>query len=144
MSRVIKMSQLLHCVYTDAELAEKRDDLADTILEIGKVEDQKASANRGFKERLDGLYAESAKLSHQIKNRGESRSVDCAVEYNKPNIGEKTTIRLDTGEMLKIEVMDDDERQEEIDFGLEENRNIQKLIEDAHKNDEPPQDQASV
>ena len=82
---------------------------------------------------MDGLYAECSKLSYQIKKRAELRPVDCAVQMNNPRVGEKTIVRLDTGEMVKIEMMTDYERQEEIDFGLEENRAIENLIKDAHK-----------
>jgi hypothetical protein len=142
--KVKKLSLTLPCQYTDAELADKRDALADITIAIDTVENRKSDAAKAFKEELDGMYANCGKLAHQIRAREEHRLIDCIVEMNKPQVGEKTTIRLDTGEMLKVEVMTDAERQEEIDFGLEENRDIQKMIEDAHKSDEPPQETAGA
>lgn len=139
--KIIKMSQRLRCEYTDLELDEKRDELSEAVIKAGEVEGTKADAAKHFKDQLDILYARSAELSQQIKARGEHRLVDCAVEMNKPNVGEKTVIRLDTGEMVEIKVMTDDERQEEIEFGVEENRDIEKLINEAHRpEDGPPTD----
>lgn len=134
--RAARVKLNMECVYTDGELAEKRDQLSETILDIQQVEDDKATVTRTFKERLDGLYGQSTKLAQQIKNRKEFRMVECAVEFNKPNSGEKTTIRLDTGEMTKIEIMTDDERQEKIEFDVEANRDIGRMVKDALDN--PP------
>lgn len=140
--KIKKLALALACQYSDAELAEKRDALADVILAIDKVENRKSEAAKAFKEELDGMYAQSGRLAHQIRAREEQRMVDCICEMNKPNVGEKTTIRIDTGEMLKVEVMTDDERQEEIVFDVDENRRIEDLLKDAHSEtppDEPPQ-----
>ena len=116
MGKAKKVGLQLECAYTDAELAEKRDELAGVIIEVQAVEERKKSANSSFKEMLDGLYSQSSELAHQIKSKGEFRLTDCAIEYNSPNIGEKTTIRLDTGEVVKTEPMTHEERQDEIDF----------------------------
>ncbi len=139
MPKVVKLSMQLECAYGDDELAEKRDALADATIAVGEVEFRKSSAAKAFKEELDALYAKCGQLSRQIRARSEFRMTDCVIEMNKPNVGEKTTIRLDTGEMVKVEVMTDSERQEEIEFDIDANRNIQSLIEDAHKPDEPPE-----
>jgi hypothetical protein len=142
--KIKKLSLQLPCQYSDDELAEKRDRLSDVIIAIGETEFRKTTAAKAFKEELDGLYSESGKLAHQIKDREETRMVDCVCEMNKPQVGEKTTVRLDTGEMLKVEVMTDEERQEEIVFDVEENRKIEDLLKDAHaqpSQEEPPQEQ---
>lgn len=109
-----KISRILRCDYSAEELDEKRDELANATIEIGRVEEQKASVNRQFKEKLDGLYSETAELAAQIKERHELRATECIVDLNKPNVGEKTIIRTDTGEMVAIEVMTMEERQEEL------------------------------
>jgi hypothetical protein len=127
----------LRCEYSDDELAFKRDELSTVIVHQGAVETRKAEVNRGFKEELDGLYARASELAHQIKRRGENRPVQCLVEFHKPNVGEKTIIRLDTGEQVRVEPMTEDERQEEIEFDLSDSKDdIAKLIESA--NDVPP------
>jgi hypothetical protein len=128
----------LRCEYSDLELAEKRDELSTVICRQGEVEQRKAAVNREFKEELDGLYSRASELAHQIKARGQDRPVECVTEFHKPNIGEKTVIRLDTGEMVRVEVMTDEERQDKIDFGLEENRMVQGLIDSVSPIDTPP------
>lgn len=140
MNKIRKLTLVLRCEYSDEELAERRDELSNTIIESAQVEDKKSDANKHFKEILDGLYSQSAKIAYQIKDRGEDRPVECAVEMNNPNVGEKTFIRLDTGEVFRTESMSEEERQEEIEFDLDAARDIQKLVEDAHNKNEPPAD----
>jgi hypothetical protein len=133
-----KMTLSLRCDYTDTELGLKRDELSCVILRQGDVEQRKAEVNREFKQELDGLYSRASELAHQIKARGQDRAVECVVEFHKPNIGEKTIIRLDTGEMVRVEVMTEEERQEEIDFGVDENRMVQGLVDSVAPIDTPP------
>src|SRR3954465_1690513 len=129
MARAKKLSLQLDCAYNDTELAEKRDHLATVIVEIQAVEERKTSVARALKEELDGLYAESNKLAHQIKRRSETRLTECVVEYERPNAGEKQTIRLDTGELVKVELMTQDERQDEIEFDVDASRQVKDLLE---------------
>ena len=127
-----KITLELRCEYSDDELAFKRDELSTVIVHQGAVETRKAEVNRGLKEELDGLYARASELAHQIKRRGENRPVECLVEFHKPNIGEKTIVRLDTGEQVRVEPMTEDERQEEIEFDVSEaHDDIKSLIDSA-------------
>ena len=133
-----KLTLSLRCEYSDPELNLKRDELSTVILRQGEVEERKSSVNRTFKEELDGLYSRASDLARQIKARGQDRAVECVVEFHKPNIGEKTIIRLDTGELVRTEVMTDSERQEEIDFGIDETRLVQGLVDSVQSIDTPP------
>ena len=129
----------LRCEYSDDELAFKRDELSTVIVHQGAVETRKAEVNRGLKEELDGLYARASALAHQIKRRGENRPVECLVEFHKPNVGEKTIIRLDTGEQVRVEPMTEDERQEEMEFDVSEaHDDIKSLIDSASDAPLPP------
>jgi hypothetical protein len=149
MARAKKLSLQLDCVYSELEMVEKRDHLATVIVEIQAVEERKSSVARALKEELDGLYAESNKLAHQIKRRSETRLTECVVEYERPNAGEKQTIRLDTGELVKVELMTEDERQEEIEFDVDASRQVKGLVESINpappptekpeSNDQPPE-----
>jgi hypothetical protein len=114
--RTKKISLQLEVSYSEAELTEKRDHLAAVIVEIGAIEQRKVSVAKTFKEELDGLYSDSSRLAHQIRRKSEERSVECKVIYDSPNIGEKTVVRLDTGEQVRVEPMSQDEQQEEIEF----------------------------
>ena len=134
-----KATLTLRCEYTDAELAFKRDELSTVIVRQSEVELRRSEVNRGFKEELDGLYSRASELAHQIKARGESHGVECVVEFHKPNVGEKTIIRLDTGELVRTEVMTEEERQEEIDFDVRDaSDQIKDLIDSAATELPPP------
>ena len=133
-----KATLTLRCEYTDAELAFKRDELSTVIVRQSEVELRRSEVNRGFKEELDGLYSRASELAHQIKARGESRDVECVVEFHKPNVGEKTIVRLDTGELVRVEVMTEDERQEEFGFDDETSAQIKDLINSAASELPPP------
>lgn len=109
----------LRCEYTDAELAEKRDELSNVVIGAQEVEKRKADAAKDFKENLDALYSRSNILAFQIKSRGENRAVECVIELNKPTNGLKTTVRLDTGELVTTEPMTDEERQDKLFESLE-------------------------
>ena len=135
-----RIHRLLRCDFTVEEMNERRDELSAATIQIGTIEEQKASANRAFKEHLDGLYSQTSKLAHEIKNRNELRSTECIVELNKPHVGEKTIIRIDTGELVSIEAMTAEERQEEFEFNQEASGSIDKIIEEAHI--PPPDDSA--
>lgn len=41
-------------------------------------------------------------------------TLKCEIRFHDPNTGKKTTIRLDTGEILKTEDMTDEEMQEKL------------------------------
>jgi hypothetical protein len=54
-------------------------------------------------------------------------------------VGEKTIIRLDTGEQVRVEPMTEDERQEEIEFDVSEaHDDIKSLIDSASDAPLPP------
>lgn len=106
-----KVKIKLRCEYSESELNEKRDEISNVIIGAHEVETRKAETNKIFKEQLEALYSRRDVLAHQIKDRGESREVECAVELNKPVEGTKRIVRLDTGEFLRDEAMTDDERQ---------------------------------
>lgn len=130
-----KITLSLRCEYSDEELAEKRDEMSNVVLGAHEVEARKADAAKAFKEQLEALYSRLDVLARQVKNRGESRAVDCAVTLNKPTIGIKQIVRLDTGEFVKDELMTDDERQENLFVEADE---IQKMYEQPDSRDVLP------
>src|SRR5262249_33052623 len=57
----------------------------------------------------------------------ENRDVECLVEFHKPVVGQKTTIRTDTGEIVAVEDMTEDEKQERL---FEEKAEFEKVVGD--------------
>jgi hypothetical protein len=108
-SRIVERN--LRVEFSDEELANKRDELATVIIGAHTVEEEKAIANKGYKEALEALYSRRDVLAHQIKAKGEHRPVQCAVDLNTPSTGIKRVTRMDTGELVEEVPMTDDERQ---------------------------------
>ena len=109
-----KIKMMLHCDFTDQVMAEKRDELSMAIIVAHKTKEEKKKVDQQFKEQLDALYASATSLARQIRARGESKEVECLVKMHDPNEFEKTTIRLDTGEIVLTEPMTQEERQENL------------------------------
>jgi hypothetical protein len=119
-----KVTLALHCDYSPEELNERRDELATVVLRHHEVERQKADSMKDFKERLDALDTRRDQLAHQIRDKGEPRAVECAVDMNRPQPGIKRTSRLDTGEFVKDELMTDQDRQQNLFAESEEIRTM--------------------
>lgn len=88
--------------------------LADERYKLAETEKQKADAMKAFKDRIEGHEVETVRLARLVHNGYEYRDVECAIEYNSPNIHEKTFARMDTGEVVRIVAMTPDECQEDL------------------------------
>jgi len=100
--------------FTPDELADMSKRLANEIGAIESLEDDKETANKEFKEQI-AFHATAAKgLAKQIRAGYEHRFLPCRVLWNSPLAGEKTIVRLDTGEQVAVEIMTEEERQEEL------------------------------
>jgi|SRR5579863_1448988 len=104
--------EFLKCFFTTEERAEKSDRLARAIsLKVEADEEFKAVKSQ-FKDRIDGLELEIAKLARQINLGYEHRNVACEFLLDSPTLGRKTLVRLDIpGEVVRTEDMTDSDKQ---------------------------------
>src|ERR1700733_11728525 len=93
------------CELDEVELAQRAQMLSLTTLKIDEVEDDKAEANKSFKEELNGLRESARKLSRTVNTKTEVRPVECWVEFHSPSQGTKRVTRKDTGEFYRDEPM---------------------------------------
>lgn len=108
------IDQNLRCALTDHDKIRIADHLARTLQELEQVNDELDGIKADFKGRIEGLE-KSSKKSRQILVQGfEFKWVTCKVLYNDPKNGDKTLIRLDTGEVVRIEEMNYGECQENL------------------------------
>ncbi len=108
--RKVKLS--LHHEFTHEELDSRRDELAQVTIRAGEKKDQAKAQAAALKEDLDILDGRRKQLSREIVARGEDRLIECLVRFNIPKPGQKQTLRLDTGEIVReSEAMTRDERQ---------------------------------
>ena len=117
-----KSEEKLRVQYTDAELLEIGKKLAETAREKEALEDEKKSIMKGYGSRLDGLAAKISELSNNLSSGFNHRDVTVETTYGDPGPGKKTTRRLDTGAVLRVEAMTLAEMQSELPFKTEDKK----------------------
>jgi hypothetical protein len=118
----------LHCEFTPEELQAKAQELAQATIELHDEEEEKATVSKEYRERIKELRARQNAIAKTVKVRGEMRLVECIVRMNQPEMLQKTTIRLDTGEVVKTKPMTEEERQQEL---FEERLEEQAVVDEA-------------
>jgi hypothetical protein len=119
--RVKKVTEYLRHNFSDAELLIMGSEQAQAHSELGEIELEFDSVKASFKNRTAAVEAKIGSLSRNINNRFEMRNIECALEYDVPNVGEVTYRRTDTGEAAKVRPMTEKERQ--MDLPLETSQN---------------------
>lgn len=104
----------LFCHFSDEELELKGQELSAAVIKYDEIVDEKTAAMKQFKERIDQAGADVRKLSRKVRDRGEIRPIECGVAFHKPAKGQKTIVRLDSGEIVKECVMTDLELQQQL------------------------------
>lgn len=123
--RRMKTSLTLPVLYSQDEMDVRRDRLSTVTLEYDKVEAEKKEASSVYNEQMKALRGEMRSISKAISRKGEDRPVDCLTTFHDPDVGFKTTIRMDTGEVVKTEPMTNDERQENL---FEETQELERMF----------------
>lgn len=100
--------------FTDAEKVEFAQQLAEAQREIESIEAEKKRANTQFKSRIESASADREEMMDRIQTGYEMRETLCTVTANVPEVGKKTIVRTDTGEVVRVETMTDAERQLEL------------------------------
>lgn len=110
------ISEHLKCQFTEDELKDISKKLAYENKNFDELEDAKKSVTSEFTSKLNTARGNISKLSSNINNGYEYRAVDCTVELNTPEVGQKTIVRTDTGEIVRIEAMNSREKQGNLNF----------------------------
>jgi hypothetical protein len=114
--KTVIVKEYLKVEFTHDEIHEMGSQLAQTTKTINELENDKKAVNADFKAKIEGQSAVSQSLSTKIQNGFEYRHVECEVRYNDPTTGMKTTVRKDSGEVLRKESMTTDEMQLELEL----------------------------
>lgn len=102
--------------FSEDELKEFAKKLAYETRELMENEETKKSVMSDFKSKIESSKEKISKLSNLINNGYEYRNIDCEVQLNSPEDGQKTIIRKDTGEVVKSLSMTEEEKQEKLNF----------------------------
>lgn len=109
--------KMLKCHFTQEEMTEFRDKLANSIMDLSSIEDEKKSVMSDYTARINEKKAMINRVASNIRNGYEHREVKCLIHYDFTR-RVKTFFRDDTGEQVQEEVITPDECQVEIP-GLE-------------------------
>lgn len=104
-----KIEMKLDYKFTDTELKEYGKKLSECYFELGRTETEKKSIVAEFKAKTDAIDTEISELSTKVKDGGELRDTECDVKFHSPKMHEKTIVRLDTGEIVGVIPMDDED-----------------------------------
>jgi hypothetical protein len=107
-----KIEELLKCELTNDELIVKGNELSKKNQEISRLENNKKAITSEYSAKINAAVAEIETLSLAISSRSEDRQVKCEIKYNNPVEGQKTIIRCDTSAIVRIIMMDDEEKQD--------------------------------
>lgn len=106
--------EFLKYQFTEPELKDKSTTLALECRNLEEVENEKKQVMSDFKSKVDGHQATISKLSNHINNGYEYRYIDCEIRMDTPLRGEKSIVRKDTGDVVKVEPMSPEEMQQEL------------------------------
>jgi hypothetical protein len=101
-------------LYTPAERLDLAERLARAATSLSDVEDQKKASDASHKEIVEGLKLEMKRLSRRLTSGNEMRNVSCEWLLGDPTPKEKTLVRKDTGEVVRVMPMQDHDYQEEL------------------------------
>lgn len=93
------------------DLAER---LARATQAKGDLEDQKKAMDAEHKDNLTGLELEIKRLSRKLTTGYDMQNVTCEWIYGDPTSAEKTLVRMDTGEVVRVVPMQQHDYQEEL------------------------------
>lgn len=100
--------------FTHDELFNLGKTLADHIRAMKDAEDEKKSVNTSLTAKVDGVKAQITQVTNDISSGYTYKMVRCETRYDTPKEGQKTTVRLDTNEVVSVDNMTSAEMQTEL------------------------------
>lgn len=113
--QIIEVRQL-DTDYTDTELLEFGQQLSRAERKTSQVKEDKKRAAADFAAELKNLESEIGDLSRRIEYRRGPKPIECRVDLNQPERGQKQIWRMDTGELVSTETMTAAEMQRRFGF----------------------------
>lgn len=111
--RKTKEEMHLECILNDPEKLQYSKELSETVTLKTQAEENLKSFQTQKKAEITGCDAKINLLANKINTGKEYRDVECEITYDFAK-KEKTWCRLDTGEIVKIRQIPEEEMQEEM------------------------------
>jgi hypothetical protein len=109
-----KWEMQLRVQFTDPEINAIAKKLAEANADLIRAEEDKKAVTSQLKAKCEGIAARVGELSGKINSGFEYRNVPVVTTYDHPKVGMKTTVRMDTGEVVECEAMTLAEMQREL------------------------------
>ncbi|MGH7486322.1 MAG: hypothetical protein ACREMY_12095 [bacterium] len=100
--------------YTMAERLDLAEQLARAAQSSQDLDDQKKANDAEYKEASEAVKLALKRLTRKLTQGNEMRNVNCKWLLEFPTSREKTLVRLDTGEQVRVMPMQDHDFQEEL------------------------------
>ena len=113
-TKPVTVEEYLRYVFSEEELRDRAKSLAMNVQRQTQTGEEQKAAQAQFKERLERFTSEIGKLSRDINNGWEMRTITCRVLYHSPVSGTKRIVREDTGELVHERPMTRSEMQENL------------------------------
>jgi hypothetical protein len=98
-------------VFTSPELAAIADQMGTAAARVYQIENEKTEQAAHYTALLKAANRTHAELVAKFNLRYEMRDVECRVEWDKPESGCKSFVRIDTGESIREVRMTEGEKQ---------------------------------
>ncbi len=105
----MKVTKILNCLFTTEELKEIGVKLALENQRKERLEDETKQSKSQYKSEIDAADAKIKSLAQKLARGSEDREIECDVLYNTPEEGKKTIQRGDTGEVVSVLSMTENE-----------------------------------
>jgi hypothetical protein len=115
-SKTNKISEYLKYQFSEEETRENGKKLARKNQELAELDLKKKQLSADIKAETDAANADSARLARWVNDEYDFRMIECEVTLDSPTAGQKTLVRLDTGEIVNTENMSADELQMALEF----------------------------
>jgi hypothetical protein len=112
-----KTEMQLRVEYTRDEIVDLARKLAESHGELTRGEEDKKAVTAQLKAKCESIAARTSELSSKIASGFEYRMTPCEIRYDDPKPGLKSTVRLDTLEIVNVDPMTLTERQGELALG---------------------------
>lgn len=117
-----KWEMQLRVQFTDPEINAIAKKLAEANADLIRAEEDKKAVTSQLKAKCEGIAARVGELSGKINSGFEYRNVPVVTNYDEPKKGMKTTVRMDTGEIVECEAMTLAEMQVDLPFPVTPSR----------------------
>jgi len=128
-TRLTHSTEYLQRGFSDAEKIQMGQELANCHSLIDQQETKLKNVSAQIKLEIAGIKSKEEQLTLLIQTGYEMANVKCRLEYDKPNVGEVSYVREDTGTVVKTRAMTEAERQLELDLVNEANAEAAKEAE---------------